>query len=119
MVAAAVAEAKPGDWILGRGWHQEKWDRAPEPNVDGLPVHDAARARVSPDESRCCSTHASGHATLANAKAMDLSGITRTTPEPRRAARSSRDAAGRAHRGLQRDGAKASSAPSRALHARR
>ncbi len=26
MVEAAVAEAEPGQWILGRGWHQEKWD---------------------------------------------------------------------------------------------
>ena len=39
MVAAAVAEAEPGELITGRGWHQEKWDRTPEPNVDGLPFH--------------------------------------------------------------------------------
>jgi predicted amidohydrolase YtcJ len=24
-VADAVAEAEPGQWILGRGWHQSKW----------------------------------------------------------------------------------------------
>ncbi len=29
LVSAAVARAKPGEWILGRGWHQEKWDRVP------------------------------------------------------------------------------------------
>src|SRR5205823_4373099 len=33
MVAAAAREAKPGAWILGRGWHQEKWDKPPQPNV--------------------------------------------------------------------------------------
>ena len=25
MVAAAAKQAKPGEWIIGRGWHQEKW----------------------------------------------------------------------------------------------
>ena len=25
MVAEAVKKAKPGEWIYGRGWHQEKW----------------------------------------------------------------------------------------------
>ena len=25
MVALAVEKAKPGEWIVGRGWHQEKW----------------------------------------------------------------------------------------------
>jgi predicted amidohydrolase YtcJ len=29
MVAAAAKEAKPGEWIVGRGWHQEKWDTKP------------------------------------------------------------------------------------------
>jgi predicted amidohydrolase YtcJ len=80
MVAAAVAEAKPGDWILGRGWHQEKWDKAPEPNIDGLPFHSALSA-ASP-ANPVLLTHASGHSSLANAKAMELSKITRTTTDP-------------------------------------
>ncbi|MBP7706669.1 MAG: amidohydrolase [Candidatus Aminicenantes bacterium] len=79
-VAAAVAGAKPGDWIMGRGWHQEKWDRAPEPNVDGLPIH-TALSRVSP-ANPVLLEHASGHSALANAKAMELSKITRTTTDP-------------------------------------
>src|SRR6185436_16177270 len=29
MVRAAAKEAKPGAWILGRGWHQSKWDKPP------------------------------------------------------------------------------------------
>ena len=40
MVAEAVAGAAPGEWILGRGWHQEKWSEVPVPNVDGVPLHD-------------------------------------------------------------------------------
>jgi predicted amidohydrolase YtcJ len=80
MVAAAVAEAEPGELITGRGWHQEKWDRRPEPNVDGLPYHTSLSA-VSPDNPVIL-THASGHATFANARAMELSGITASTADP-------------------------------------
>lgn len=79
-VAAAVAEAQPGELITGRGWHQEKWDTRPEPEVDGLPHHDGLSA-VSPDNPVIL-THASGHATFANAKAMEMSGITRATRDP-------------------------------------
>ena len=80
MVAEAVKKAKPGDWITGRGWHQEKWDKAPEPNINGLPLHDAM-SNVSPDNPVLL-THASGHSSLANAKAMELSKITAKTPNP-------------------------------------
>ena len=37
MVETAVADAEPGQWILGRGWHQEKWTSKPEPNIAGMP----------------------------------------------------------------------------------
>ena len=36
-VEAAAKEAKPGQWIEGRGWHQEKWTSTPHPNVFGIP----------------------------------------------------------------------------------
>jgi len=80
MVAAAVAEAEPGQWILGRGWHQEKWTRSPEPNVSGLPYHDTLSA-VSPDNPVML-THASGHATMVNGLALELAGIDDWTPDP-------------------------------------
>lgn len=80
MVEAAVAEAEPGELIAGRGWHQEKWDRRPEPNVDGLPFHSSLSA-VSPDNPVIL-RHASGHATFANARAMELSGIDAGTADP-------------------------------------
>ncbi len=80
MVAEAVKKAQPGEWIQGRGWHQEKWDTTPEPNVDGLPYHHSL-SKVSPDNPVWLS-HASGHASYANAKAMELAGITKDTPNP-------------------------------------
>src|SRR5262249_24493818 len=59
----AAAKARPGEWIRGRGWHQEKWDRRPEPAVEGLPVH-ASLSRVSPNNPVVLE-HASGHADFA------------------------------------------------------
>jgi len=80
MVAAAVEEAQPGQLIRGRGWHQEKWNPLPERNVEGFPLHDQL-SEVSPDNPVLL-THASGHATFANARAMEMSGITSATPNP-------------------------------------
>ena len=80
MVGDAVKKARPGEWIVGRGWHQEKWTSRPEPNVEGFPTH-ASLDRVSPDNPVVL-THASGHATFANAMAMALAGVTRRTPNP-------------------------------------
>src|SRR5690606_12173146 len=44
MVGTAAAEAEPGAWILGRGWHQEKWDAVPEGAVEGVPTHHSLSA---------------------------------------------------------------------------
>jgi hypothetical protein len=79
-VARAAKQAKPGEWIVGRGWHQSKWDHAPEPNVEGFPLH-ASLDKVSP-QNPVLLTHASGHAAFVNAKAMQLAGVTRDTPNP-------------------------------------
>jgi hypothetical protein len=80
MVGGAARKAKPGEWILGRGWHQEKWNVKPEPNIEGFPVHDAL-SKASPDNPVLL-VHASGHATFVNAKAMESAGITMNTPNP-------------------------------------
>ena len=80
MVAAAARDVSADAWIVGRGWHQEKWDRVPEPNVEGVPLH-ASLDAVSPDNPVFLE-HASGHAALANRRALELAGITRTTPDP-------------------------------------
>jgi len=79
-VQRAARQAKPGDWIIGRGWHQSKWTNAPEPNVEGFPTH-ASLDKVSPDNPVVL-THASGHAAFVNRQAMTQAGITRDTPNP-------------------------------------
>jgi len=80
MTADAVKKAKPGQWIQGRGWHQEKWTEKPQPNVDGLPLH-LSLSNVSPDNPVWL-RHASGHAGFANAKAMELAGVDKDTQNP-------------------------------------
>ncbi|MFC1660931.1 amidohydrolase [Gemmatimonadota bacterium] len=80
MVAEAAEEAEPGEWIRGRGWHQEKWDAVPVPNVDGVPVH-GSLSEVSP-ENPVYLTHASGHASLVNAMALELAAIDEITADP-------------------------------------
>jgi predicted amidohydrolase YtcJ len=79
-VRQAASELPAGTWIVGRGWHQSKWDALAEPSVHGFPVHDELSA-VSPDHPVALS-HASGHATLANARAMQEAGVTPDTPSP-------------------------------------
>lgn len=80
MVAEAAEKAEPGEWITGRGWHQEKWDRMPVPSVDDNPTHHRL-SEVAPNNPVRLG-HASGHGAIVNAKAMELAGITKDTPDP-------------------------------------
>ena len=80
MVAAAAKTAKPGAWIMGRGFHQSKWDKVPQPNVQGFPVH-AGLSKISPNNPVWLE-HASGHASMVNAAALKAAEITAATPDP-------------------------------------
>ena len=79
MVAERAATTPKGTWISGRGWHQDKWITQPE-MTKGFPSHDLLSEAV-PDHPVYLK-HASGHAALANAKAMELAGINRNTDQP-------------------------------------
>lgn len=74
MVKQAAAEALPGEWIQGRGWHQDKWTDQPNKQIKGFPVHDAL-SQAAPDNPVYL-RHASGHAGIANAMAMEVADIT-------------------------------------------
>lgn len=80
MVADAAKKAKPGDWIIGRGWHQEKWDKSPEKNYLGYPYQDQLD-KVSINNPVML-VHASGHSVYVNGKAFALAGITASTKNP-------------------------------------
>jgi hypothetical protein len=76
------AQKRPaGAWILGWGWHQEKWRARPDPNVEGYPIHDAL-SRAVPDHPVLLKHAAGGHLAIANAAALRLARIDRTTPDP-------------------------------------
>lgn len=75
MVSGKVLSTPTGDWIEGRGWHQEKWL-----GFTGYPEH-RALSQVS-SKHPVVLFHASGHALLANARAMELAGIDRETADP-------------------------------------
>ncbi|MDO5655468.1 MAG: amidohydrolase [Flavobacteriaceae bacterium] len=74
MVKNKATKTPKGQWIVGRGWHQEKWKTLPEKLVEGFPVHDEL-SQVAADHPVMLG-HASGHGLIANQKAMDLAGIT-------------------------------------------
>jgi predicted amidohydrolase YtcJ len=78
-VKEAVDKAQPGQWILGRGWHQDKWDTKPEVLVKGFQTHHQL-SEISPDNPVFL-RHASGHAALANAKAMEIAGVNQLSKE--------------------------------------
>jgi predicted amidohydrolase YtcJ len=73
MVKSAAAKAAPGEWIVGRGWHQDKWDVMPSKMVKGFPTHDLL-SEAAPNNPVVLS-HASGHNALVNAEAMRKAGI--------------------------------------------
>lgn len=78
-VKEAVSKAEPGQWIVGRGWHQDKWDVKPEKMVKGFQTHELLSA-VSPNNPVFL-RHASGHAGFANARAMEIAGVNQLSVE--------------------------------------
>ncbi len=81
MVAERAEETPEGDWITGRGWHQEKWDKPHDHSIGGYPIHDELSRMTQ--QNPVVLRHASGHALFANDKAMELAGVSRETPDPR------------------------------------
>lgn len=78
-VKEAVAKSKPGEWIVGRGWHQDHWTTKPTMTIKGFQTHELL-SKVSPDNPVYLS-HASGHAAFVNAKAMELAGVNQLSKE--------------------------------------
>lgn len=73
-VVAQAAVRPAGEWILGRGWDQTRWP------VKDFPTHEAL-TRAVPNHPVVI-TRVDGHALLANARAMELAGVTAATPDP-------------------------------------
>jgi len=80
MVAAAAAETPPGEWVVGRGWHQDKWETHEEVLVERLPVHNSL-SDATP-EHPVMLIHTSGHAVFVNQLAMTLVELDGNTKPP-------------------------------------
>ena len=101
LVAGAVAETPAGEWIIGRGWHQDKWEIKEDVLVEGLPVHDSLSA-ATPDNPVML-IHTSGHGVFVNRRAMSLVELGDDTAAPE-GGEIVRDANGRAT-GMMRESA--------------
>ena len=77
MVSDAINRSNPGEWILGRGWHQSKWSDKADSFIKGFQTHDSL-SKISPNNPVWLK-HASGHAGFANQKAMDIAGVSSET----------------------------------------
>ena len=71
---------KISEWIFGRGWHQDKWQRIPQGAIDGVPLNNTLNL-ISPNNPVLLG-HASGHAAFANDAALQAAGITDATANP-------------------------------------
>jgi len=80
MVKNKSKSIEEGEWIIGRGWHQDKWKDSPEKLIKGFPTHDKL-SKAIPNHPVYL-RHASGHASLANAKAMEMFQVNKKSIDP-------------------------------------
>jgi predicted amidohydrolase YtcJ len=67
-------DVKPGEWIVGRGWDQNRWQTKDFPTNEAL-------SRAFPNNPVAI-TRVDGHALLANARAMEVARVSAGTPDP-------------------------------------
>ena len=73
-VSAKAHTLRPGEWVTGRGWDQNRWGDT------RFPTHERLSQAV-PDNPVYL-TRVDGHAGLANRKAMDAAGLSAATKDP-------------------------------------
>jgi predicted amidohydrolase YtcJ len=73
-VKARVDQAKPGEWITGRGWIETHWKPPVFPTREQLD-------KLAPNNPLILQ-RADGHASVVNSAALNLAGIDKTTANP-------------------------------------
>jgi hypothetical protein len=73
-VGKSAASAKPGQWLRGRGWSQDRWPDRAFPTAAQLDA-------VTEDHPAYLTAH-SAHAAWVNTATLRAAGITRDTPDP-------------------------------------
>jgi len=71
---ARVDQAKPGEWVTGRGWIETHWEPPVFPTRSDLD-------KVSPNNPVILG-RADGHGAVANSAALKLAGVDKSTPNP-------------------------------------
>ena len=79
-IVARAKNAAPGEWVTGRGWHEEKWTDRSSLTVRGFMTHHDLTDAVP--NNPVYVRRADGHAAFANGKAMELAGVNRNTQAP-------------------------------------
>ena len=74
LVRSAARSRKPGEWIQGRAWDQNRWASREFPTA-------AAISTAAPDNPVYL-TRVDGHAGWVNRKAMEIAGLSADTPDP-------------------------------------
>lgn len=71
-LAAAVAAAAPGEWVLGRGWDSNRWEAQPTAALldEIAPRHPVVLTRMDM------------HTWWVNSRVLALAGVTAETPDP-------------------------------------
>lgn len=72
LVAREAAGTPPGQWVLGRGWDQNRWPGRQFPTETAL-------SQASPDHPVAL-TRVDGHAFWVNRRALEAAGVDRATP---------------------------------------
>jgi predicted amidohydrolase YtcJ len=73
-VKARVDQARPGEWVTGRGWIETFWKPPVFPTRADLD-------KVAPDNPVVL-TRADGHASAVNSAALKIAGVDKNTPSP-------------------------------------
>jgi predicted amidohydrolase YtcJ len=73
-VAQAAAAREPGEWIQGAGWNKNLWPGAEFPTASDLDAIASEHPVALEDKSH--------HATWVNSRALEVAGISASTPDP-------------------------------------
>jgi hypothetical protein len=74
IVKREIEKTPPGEWVVGQGWHTVAWGGRDYPTEEEL-------SRISP-EHPVFLTGMAIHAAWVNAKALEIAGIDKDTPDP-------------------------------------
>jgi predicted amidohydrolase YtcJ len=74
IVKSELEKIQPGEWLIGQGWHTVSWNGSGYPDQEEL-------SRIAPNNPVFLVGMAS-HAAWVNAKALEVTGIGKDTPDP-------------------------------------